>query len=382
MFSAIDTHTFLELIDNAGDLVQSVSPEGRLLYVNQTWLDVLGYSPEEVKDLTVFDIISPACRNMCEEKFRMVLSSGLTHRVEAEFLAKDGRLIPIEGIARTHFQEGSPLATIGIFRDITDRLRAERERLRLEEHARTIEHLEAISRLAGGFAHHFNNLLMAVQGNIDLAKRHCADHQNALRHLDKAERAIDSAAHLSKEILAFANPEGKQKCIQLVELDSLVASLMEVLRGLVPASISIRHESIASPVTISADPQGLRTLVFHLVLNAGEAIGKRNGLITIRTSRISAQEAIGHEGYLFFGVLPAKKEYALLDVEDNGEGISPEVVQHIFEPFYTTKGPFRQGIGLSAAYRLVIDMGGAVAVRSSPGAGTTVRVLFPLHQAQ
>lgn len=372
-----DANIFLDLVDDAADMVQSVSPDGRFLYVNRAWLVTLGYSPGEVKDLTIFDIVSPACREICMEKFRTVLSSHQAHRVDAEFLARDGRLIPVEGMVRTQFREGVSFATIGIFRDITDRIRAERERRRIEEHARTTELLEAINRLAGGFAHHFNNLLMAVQGNIDLAKRYVRNSPKVLRHLDEAEKSISYAARFSREILSFANMDGQRKWIQLVELDSTVASMIEILRGLVPRSISMQHESIGPPSTIPADPQGLRTLFFHLVLNAREAIGDREGRITVRTGRMPAQGAYDQEGH-FFGILE-EKDYALLEVEDNGAGMSPDVIQHIFEPFYSTKNPSRQGIGLSSAYRFIMDMDGAVSVTSSPGAGTVIRVFFPMR---
>ncbi len=377
MTPTFDVNIFLDLVDDAADMVQSVSPDGRFLYVNRTWLDTLGYSPEELKDLTIFDVVSPACREMCMERFRTVLSSRQAHRVEAEFLARDGRLIPVEGMARTQFRECAPFATIGIFRDISDRIRIERERRRIEEHARTIEHLEAIGRLAGGFAHHFNNLLMAVRGNIDLAKRYVRQSPKALRHLDNAENAISSAARFSRKILAFANMDGHRRWIQLVELDSTVASMMEILRSIVPRPISIQHESIGPAATIQADPQGLRTLCFHLVMNAREAIGDREGRITVRTGRMTAQGASDQEGY-FFGILE-EKDYAILEVEDNGAGMSPEVIQHIFEPFYSTKNPSRQGIGLSSAYRFIMDMDGAVSVTSSPGAGTVIRVFFPMR---
>jgi PAS domain S-box-containing protein len=122
---------FRDLCENATDLIQSVTPEGRFLYVNRAWLDTLGYGREEVDGLTVFDVIHPDSREHCERVMRDVMRGEQAMRIEAEFRAKDGRKIAVEGTAQCMFRDGNPVATSGIFRDVSDRARARDELDRL-----------------------------------------------------------------------------------------------------------------------------------------------------------------------------------------------------------------------------------------------------------
>jgi PAS domain S-box-containing protein len=122
---------FRDLCENATDLIQSVAPEGRFLYVNRAWLDTLGYGREEVDGLTVFDVIHPDSREHCERVMRDVMRGEQAMRIEAEFRAKDGRKIAVEGTAQCMFRDGNPVATSGIFRDVSDRARARDELDRL-----------------------------------------------------------------------------------------------------------------------------------------------------------------------------------------------------------------------------------------------------------
>ncbi|GAI74165.1 unnamed protein product [marine sediment metagenome] len=118
---------FRDLLENASDLIQSVAPDGHFLYVNKTWRKILGYSEKEIVNLTLWDIIHPDSISHCREAFQKVMSGETVSNVEAVFVAKDGKLVPVEGSANCRFEGGKPVATRGIFRDITERRRAERE---------------------------------------------------------------------------------------------------------------------------------------------------------------------------------------------------------------------------------------------------------------
>lgn len=116
---------YRDLFENANDLIQSVAPDGRFIYTNRTWRETLGYSAREVRELTVFDIIDPSCHAHCESAFRQVMSGQKVPRVEVTFVAKDGRRIVVEGSANCNFENGVPIATRSIFRDVTQRKLAE-----------------------------------------------------------------------------------------------------------------------------------------------------------------------------------------------------------------------------------------------------------------
>lgn len=114
-----------DLVENAGDLIQSVTPDGRFLYVNRSWREMLGYSEDEVAKLTLFDIIHPDCHTHCRKIFQQVLSGEEVGRVEVNFVTKEGKKIAVEGKANCRFQNGKPTATRGIFRDVTEQKKKE-----------------------------------------------------------------------------------------------------------------------------------------------------------------------------------------------------------------------------------------------------------------
>ncbi len=116
-----------DFLDNAHDLIQSVAPDGRILYVNRSWRETLGYSEEELEDLSFFDVLHPGCADRCREDFRRVLEGEPLGRFEVEFLTADGDRVVCSGTARCRYEHGRPVATQGIFRDVTDQKRAERE---------------------------------------------------------------------------------------------------------------------------------------------------------------------------------------------------------------------------------------------------------------
>lgn len=116
-----------DLIDRSGDLVQSVTPEGRFFYVNRTWLDTLGYPEEEVKGLTFVDILTPECRDHCIEIFKKLQGGSSFEKVDCDFLTRDGRVIPVQGSVGCYFEEGKPVATRGIFKLVTTHEDAEKE---------------------------------------------------------------------------------------------------------------------------------------------------------------------------------------------------------------------------------------------------------------
>ncbi len=122
-----------DLLENAHDLIQSVTPDGRFAYVNRAWREMLGYSEEDVKNLSLFDILHADCQMHCRDVFQHVLAGEDVHNIEATFVASDGRVIDVEGNVSCRFEDGKPRATRAIFRDVTERRRSERRIQQLNE---------------------------------------------------------------------------------------------------------------------------------------------------------------------------------------------------------------------------------------------------------
>ena len=143
---------YRDLLDSANDLIQSVDPNGSFLYVNRAWKETMGYADEEIASVKVFDVISPACRSHCSLLFQQIMSGKPIQRVEVQFAAKDGRIVVLEGSINCNFNDGKPVATLGIFRDITERKAMEKELQQSEERYRQMveQAPEAILVHSGG----------------------------------------------------------------------------------------------------------------------------------------------------------------------------------------------------------------------------------------
>jgi len=150
---------YRDLLENANDLIQSVDHKGSFVYVNRAWKETLGYTDQEIACMTVFDIIAPACRDHCTQLFQQIMKGASIPRVEAQFLAKDGRTIVLDGSVNCSFVDGKPVLTRAIFRDMTERNRIEKELLQSEERYRQlVEHApEAIMVQSGGHFLYANN---------------------------------------------------------------------------------------------------------------------------------------------------------------------------------------------------------------------------------
>ncbi len=147
-------------LENAHDLLQAVSADGRFLYVNRAWRETLGYSPEEVERLTLFDIVALDSRRHCEETFSQIVAGDSVERIEAVFVTKGGRRIAVEGTCHCRRKDGELFSIQGIFRDVT-------ERKGLEAQLRQSQKMEALGLLASGVAHDFGNLLTTVSGTLE-----------------------------------------------------------------------------------------------------------------------------------------------------------------------------------------------------------------------
>jgi two-component system cell cycle sensor histidine kinase/response regulator CckA len=255
--------------------------------------------------------------------------------------------------------------------DITERKRAEEERRRLEAQILHSQKLESLGVLAGGIAHDFNNLLTAVMGNAGLAQLQLPEESPVRSLLNEVERAARRAAELTSQMLAYA---GKgQFHIQPLQLDCVVREMTELLATVV--SKKARFDFDLQPARTAGDATQIRQIVMNLLTNASDALDGEAGAIVVRT-RVRALSASELRSPYLPDQLPAG-EYALLEVEDTGSGMSNETLHRLFDPFYTTKFTGR-GLGLAAVLGIVRSHRGTIQVTSVPDRGTLFLVCLPL----
>ena len=259
--------------------------------------------------------------------------------------------------------DGVVIAAVTILQDVTARLQAEEARRRSQR-------LEAVGQLTGGVAHEFNNLLMAISGCLELLAKPVATLGNtrAATLLDNATRAAGRGSRLTSQLLAFARRQVLQ--MEHVDLSALVCGMQDLLEGTLGRGIQVKVVAEPCEWPARADAAQIELMLLNLAINARDAMPNGGGL-TIRSACVRTGPPSRAED-------PPAGEYAVLQVCDDGEGMSQAVLARVFEPFFTTKPAGRgTGLGLPQVLGVARQMGGGVTIASAPGAGTTVSVFFP-----
>ncbi len=285
---------------------------------------------------------------------------GATHQLVG--LRKNGEEFPLELTLGSWEWQGKQNYS-AIVLDIT-------ERKQTELNLRRAQKMEAVGQLTGGIAHDLNNILGIVLGNLSLLEMDMAAGSESLEYLDSAQKAVDRAAALIKQLLSFSRRRaapGKPTDIRRIiqEMESLIA------RTVTP-EVEICHLFADSLWLTSIDPGGFEDTILNLVLNARDAMPNGGSLVLeIVNQHLDAADCSPHPG-----LTPG--DYVVLSVTDTGEGISVQQQEHIFEPFFTTK-PLGKGtgLGLSMVYGFVERSSGSILVDSVPGEGATFRVFLP-----
>jgi signal transduction histidine kinase len=256
---------------------------------------------------------------------------------------------------------------------LQDQKKAEEERLRLERQFLQIQKLESLLTMSGGIAHDFNNLLQAVLGNLELSLMRLPEDSPVRRFIGQAVLAAEKAAKLSGMMLSYS---GKGLfSIGELSLTGLIEKNAAMLEAALPKSITLNLNLDDTLPLIFGDEEQIQQVVMNLIINASEAIGTVNGSITVATGRDEFDLRTLSSRMLEEKLLPG--QYAWIEICDSGCGMDSETVHKVFDPFFTTKFTGR-GLGMSAAQGIVRAHKGGILIDSSPGNGTTVRILFPI----
>ena len=358
------------LVENANEAIYVVQ-EGRICFANGICASLLGLSIEQLLGRHVLDFVPPEAREQAIDHHRRTLrgdrTPGLT---EFPVRANDGRIGWAEVNAVRITWDGAP-ATLNFATDITERRRAQEERLDLERRFLHAQKLESLGVLAGGIAHDFNNLLMAILGNLDLAAEDLRG--SPARHsVVEAWRAARRAADLTHQMLAYS---GRGRFVlERIDLGTFVNENVHMLKAALSKTITLEVSGPSLLPPIRADRGQLQQVVMNLITNASEAVGQQPGRVSITTGvqTCSANDLAASR----LEEKPPPGPFVYLEVADTGCGMDAATRERLFEPFFTTKFTGR-GLGMAALLGILRGHGGAVFVDSEPQRGTRVRVLFP-----
>jgi PAS domain S-box-containing protein len=256
---------------------------------------------------------------------------------------------------------------LGASIDITDRVR-------MEDALRQAQKMESLGILAGGIAHDFNNLLVALLSQMSLALSKLPADSPARDHIEKAVTAAERAAALTRQMLAFS---GRGQFAQRpINFNDLLHDNLHLFEVALPKNVQLRSKLAEALPLIDGDTGQMQQVIKNLIINAGEAIGERPGVVTVSTY----PQAIGGDDaawWKYTGELLAPGQYVTLEVHDTGTGMDPETLSRMFDPFFTTKFTGR-GLGLAAVLGIVRGHKGGLQVDSAPGTGTLFRLIFPV----
>jgi PAS domain S-box-containing protein len=367
---------YRSLHESMRDGFACVDMAGRIKESNESYRQMVGYSNEELLQLTYTDL-TPERWHAFEEAILkdQVLLKGYSEVYDKEYHKKDGTVFPAE--IRTFLikdKNGENQGMWAIVRDITERKRAEEERTRMEAQLRQAQKMEALGTLAGGIAHDFNNILGIIVGYSEMAQLDADDKSQVRSNLQEVLKAAGRAKDLVRQILAFSRLSDQEK--RPVQVGLIVKEALKMLRSSLPSTTEIQMD-VASKAVVSADPTQIHQVLMNLCTNAAHAMQDGGGVLGVSLSdlRFEPESSPPHPG-----LQPGP--YVELTIKDTGHGMESPILDRIFDPFFTTKEQgVGTGLGLSVVDGVVKSHGGAIGVESLPGKGTTFHVFLPAMEA-
>ena len=338
----------------------------RFVKVNSALCQMIGYSEEELLQMSFADITHPEDLGDHAELGEKLFNREIPfYQLQKRYVRKNDEVVWIKMTASLiRDQQGAPLYGLAFIEDITEVKRKHEEALARQK-------LESLGVLAGGIAHDFNNLLGGILAEAELTEADLPVGSPALDEIQRIKQSAIRGAEIVRELMIYAGQDPRPT-IEAVDLSRLVEEMLKLLKISISKHATLRTDLADNLPAVSGNAAQIRQVVMNLVINASEAIGEREGVITLSVSRLSHSASLVLNGTL---ALPSG-DYVRLEVSDTGSGMTEAVKAKIFDPFFSTKFAGR-GLGLAVVQGIVRDHGGAIDLTSSPGEGTTFEVLLP-----
>ncbi|MFZ5439313.1 MAG: ATP-binding protein [Myxococcota bacterium] len=349
------------VLDATPDIVSVIRPDRQFLYINRAARRLRGI--DDAADLggeRLGATLPPDELANVEDGIRHALADG-TWRGETHIKTAGGDEVVLSVLIQAH-GEGPQRVLSVISRDITS------HRL-LEQQFRQAQKMEAIGRLAGGVAHDFNNLLTVINSTAELLLRSAELDQQGREDLSTILEAGQSASSLTRQLLAFSRKQLLRPTS--LDLNELVASVEKMLRRVIGEDVTLHTHRAEALWPTRVDRGQMEQVLLNLAVNARDAM-PAGGHLWLATGNVVLDEE-----YARRHPEVAPGDYVRLEVTDSGTGMPPEVLNHLFEPFFSTKGTRGTGLGLSTVYGIVKQSGGHVSVWSEPGRGARFQVYLP-----
>lgn len=348
----------LRCFEQSHDFIFALDTEGNLTMVNQAMCSTLGYSELELLGKSVCQFVDDASRHMVAEAVASVQRGTPVPLCTTTIMSRSGKRLFMDVSGQRLREGGKVVGSFHVARDVSDRESVELELQRAQA-------LESLGNLAAGVAHDFNNVLTVIQGNTSLAEASVDQPEAVQQHLAAVDSAIERARALAGQLLTFAH--GGAPIKEYLDVSGLITDTAHfTLSG---SNVAVKLYVDPALPQVNADRNQITQVIQSLVLNAREAMPS-GGVVTVtaRRQQIDGVRKLADA---------APGSYVVATIEDTGIGIRAADLDHIFDPYFTTKS-IGHGLGLPMARSIIHRHGGDMEVESCPGVGTTVRFCLPV----
>ncbi|WP_244610559.1 PAS domain S-box protein [Microvirga pakistanensis] len=387
------------ILNNTKMAVFMMDDRQQCVYMNKAAEELTGYTLAETQGRPLHDVVHHTRPDgtpypLCECPIDQALPENNQEQGEEVFVHKDGSFYPVAFTASPIRNEaGRPIGTVIEARNIEQELRARAaleafnatleqrvteaiaEREKVEALLRQSQKMEALGQLTGGVAHDFNNLLQVISGNLQLLSKDIAGNERAEARVQNALAGVSRGSKLASQLLAFGRRQPLEP--KVVNVGRFVKGMDEMLRRALGEEIEIETVVSGGLWNTQVDPGQIENAILNLAINARDAMAGRGRLT------IEAGNALLDDRYALQHDVTAG-QYVMLAVTDTGSGIPPEILERVFDPFFSTKPEGKgTGLGLSMVYGFVKQSGGHIKIYSEVGQGTTVKIYLPrVHEQE
>ncbi|RZU52163.1 PAS domain S-box-containing protein [Krasilnikovia cinnamomea] len=359
--SAEDESMLAAIVESSGDAIISIDREGIILSWNRSAERMYGYTAAEMIGQSVLKVLPPAAAARLPKIMSEILNGGGISQLRTQRLHKDGHLFDVStSISPIFDRHGTAVGMAAIARDISAVKRAQDQREQILERSARAERLESLGQLAGGIAHDFNNLLAINLNYLEFALEQTTDpdtHHDLTRAKASAERARD----LTRQLLVFARKQ--PTTAETIDLNTVITETRTLLDRTIGANIELITHLHPQPLPIRADRARLEQALLNLAINARDAMPD-GGMIIIESGTTTIEDSPHPQAHL--------------NITDTGTGMPPDIADHAFEPFFTTRTQEHgTGLGLATVYGIVTEAGGTITLTTKPGVGTTFHIELP-----
>jgi PAS domain S-box-containing protein len=387
------------ILNNTKMAVFMMDERQQCVYMNKAAEELTGYTLAETQGRPLHDVVHHTRPDgtpypLCECPIDRALPENNQEQGEEIFVHKDGSFYPVAFTASPIRDEaGRPIGTVIEARNIEQELRARAaleafnatleqrvaeaiaEREKVEALLRQSQRMEALGQLTGGVAHDFNNLLQVISGNLQLLAKDIAGNARAETRVQNALAGVSRGSKLASQLLAFGRRQPLEP--KVVNVGRFIKGMDDMLRRALGEEIEIETVVSGGLWNTQIDPGQIENAILNLAINARDAMGGR-GRLTIEAGNalLDDRYALQHD--------VAAGQYVMLAVTDTGSGIPPEILERVFDPFFSTKPEGKgTGLGLSMVYGFVKQSGGHIKIYSEVGQGTTVKIYLPrVHEQE